>query len=217
MTITPNLEYDVIIPNKNGIHYISNAIESVLNQSLPAKNIYIVDDNSSDGSVKYIKANFPKVNLLHSPSSGQAKALDFAISKIKSEFVSFLDADDYWNTEKQKKQMNLIVATEGISYITSGVRNFIENPDGTISTKDFPNAFTLGAMTFKSKVVREIPLAVHDQDLSWLFSFYDRIRLLPSLPTNSIELNRRIHEQNTTLLRKSEYVESIFNYLRRRS
>ena len=46
------VSFSVIVPIYNGEKYISRAVESVLSQSYPAKEIILIDDGSKDGSYK---------------------------------------------------------------------------------------------------------------------------------------------------------------------
>ena len=52
--------FSVIIPCYNSENFISNAIQSVLNQTNEVEELIIVDDGSSDNSVKVIKDLFTK-------------------------------------------------------------------------------------------------------------------------------------------------------------
>ena len=92
----------VIISTFNVEEYISNTINSVINQSIGFHNIdlIIVDDYSSDSTVNNIinyVNNYENINLikLHKNSGGAGKPRNIGISHAKSELILFLDGDDF--------------------------------------------------------------------------------------------------------------------------
>jgi len=54
----------IVIPNWNGEDVISSCLESVLEQSVKPKEIIVVDNGSTDGSIEIIKKQFPEVKLI---------------------------------------------------------------------------------------------------------------------------------------------------------
>ena len=102
---------DIVMPNFNKGKFIGKAIESVINQSYQNWNLYIVDDNSSDNSKeeilrhkrdKRIKIFFLKNN------KGPSFCRNYGLNKSKSDFIAFLDSDDYWTKNKLKLQINFM-------------------------------------------------------------------------------------------------------------
>ena len=57
---------DIIIPNYNKAKYLEDAIKSVLGQKYTNWNLYIIDDNSKDGSVKILEKfrDNPKITIV---------------------------------------------------------------------------------------------------------------------------------------------------------
>ena len=91
----------VIIPCFNSQELISRAILSVMNQTIfdQVEKIFVVDDASSDGSVAVIsQINCNKIKLIVLPQNSGSAAYprNAAISSISSEFIAFLDSDDFW-------------------------------------------------------------------------------------------------------------------------
>lgn len=87
------MNVDVIIPIYNQSHYLAMALDSCLKQGILRKNIYLIDDCSSDSpdklALKY-SINFLKTDK----NSGPAAARNLGLKNSKSEFIAFLDADD---------------------------------------------------------------------------------------------------------------------------
>lgn len=107
-----NETVSVIIPVYNAERYISDTIESVLNQTYKDIEIVLVDDCSTDNSRKIIEAyanlNSGIVYHLQKENGGAAVARNTALSIANGRYVAFLDSDDLWLPEKIKKQMNLL-------------------------------------------------------------------------------------------------------------
>jgi glycosyltransferase involved in cell wall biosynthesis len=88
----------VILPLYNGAPYIRQAIESVLNQSLPAAEIIVVDDGSTDDGPQLVEnlAREHPIILLHKPNGGQGSARNFGAANSSSDLIALLDQDDVW-------------------------------------------------------------------------------------------------------------------------
>ncbi len=104
----------VIIPNFNRAHTIARAIDSVLSQTLPALEIIVVDDGSSDNSRQFIKDCYPSVHLITQNNMGVSSARNRGIDEAAGEWIAFLDSDDSWLPEKLESQSNAIL--ENSSY-----------------------------------------------------------------------------------------------------
>lgn len=97
----------IIIPSYNSIKYISQTIQSVLNQSWKPLEIIVVDDGSTDGSIDTI-SEFP-VKLLVQQNLGACVARNRGFMECNGTFIQFLDADDLLSPNKiedQVKQLN---------------------------------------------------------------------------------------------------------------
>lgn len=96
----------VVIPAYRAVRTIRRAVDSVLNQTLAAAEIIVVDDGSPDGEELAIAllSYGPRVRLLRKENGGASSARNFGIANSHGEWVAFLDADDYWEPEKLARQ-----------------------------------------------------------------------------------------------------------------
>jgi glycosyltransferase involved in cell wall biosynthesis len=85
----------VLINNYNYGRFLSDAIDSVLNQTYPHIEIIVVDDGSTDESREVISSYGERIISLLKENGGQASAFNAGFSKSRGEIVIFLDADDY--------------------------------------------------------------------------------------------------------------------------
>ena len=94
----------IITPCFNSAEYISDCIDSVVNQSYQNWEMIIIDDNSSDQSVKLIKkkkSSEDRIKLIELKENvGSAMARNYAIKSAKGRFIAFLDSDDKWYSNK---------------------------------------------------------------------------------------------------------------------
>lgn len=118
----------VVIPNYNGEKYLKACLESLMEQSLKPDEIIIVDNDSKDGSVQYIKDNFgDKVTLICLDNNyGFSKAVNEGIKKNKSEFVALLNNDTELDRDWLKELYNCIRSDEQIFSCCSKMLRFVE-------------------------------------------------------------------------------------------
>jgi glycosyltransferase involved in cell wall biosynthesis len=90
----------VIIPLYNGARYIEQALNSVFKQTLPATEVIVVNDGSTDDGdgiavVERLAQTHP-LTLLHKSNGGQSSARNLGVRQSKSDLIAFLDQDDLW-------------------------------------------------------------------------------------------------------------------------
>jgi len=89
------MELSVIIVNYNVKHFLEQCLHSVLNASAAiATEIFVVDNNSVDGSTQLVKEKFPQVQLIQNKKNvGFSKANNQAIRMAKGKYVLLLNPD----------------------------------------------------------------------------------------------------------------------------
>jgi len=87
----------IIIPCYNREKYISDAINSVLNQSYSNIEIIVVDDGSTDQSVSIVSKYHDQVKLIVQPNGGVNSARNRGFAESSGEYVIFLDSDDWFS------------------------------------------------------------------------------------------------------------------------
>ncbi len=83
----------VIIPCYNQAHFVGDAIESVLAQTWPQREIIVVDDGSRDDPAAVV-ARHAGVRLIRQANQGVSAARNHGLRVSRGEFLVFLDADD---------------------------------------------------------------------------------------------------------------------------
>ncbi len=117
----------VIIPLFNREGVISRAVNSVLNQSFNHFEIIVVDDCSTDDSLKRIlEFDDSRIRLIKlEKNSGAAVARNEGIKVSKGEYVSLLDSDDFYEPEFLETSLNFLENTsDSVGFSWTGVRYF---------------------------------------------------------------------------------------------
>lgn len=141
----------IIIPSYNQAEYLPDAIDSVLNQTNKADEIFIIDDGSTDGSLeiakKYERDN-RNVFVVSQVNKGLASARNTGVMNASEDYVLFLDADDILLPTALEKIIEVIGETDADiiapSFKEFGISNqeVILMPNPTL--EDFKTANRIG-------------------------------------------------------------------------
>lgn len=100
----------IVIPVFNAAPYLKETIQSVQNQTYPHWEVIFVDDASTDNSLNILqsyKADNIKVLSL-SKNKGPAIARNTGLEEAQGRYITFLDADDVWDADKLRKQLDFV-------------------------------------------------------------------------------------------------------------
>ncbi|NEP88739.1 MAG: glycosyltransferase family 2 protein [Okeania sp. SIO2C2] len=121
---TLNPLISIIIPVYNGDRYISEAINSVLQQTYNPIEIIVIDDGSTDKTAEVVKSFGSVLKYFYQENSGTATARNSGISLAKGNFFAFLDADDIWVENKLKIQMEIFNNNPEVDLVFGQVQQF---------------------------------------------------------------------------------------------
>ena len=90
----------VIVPVYNVEDYLSECVDSLLNQDVPSElyEIILYDDGSTDGSLRIAQkygAGYANIRVFTHPNSGAAETRNEAIEKAVGKYIWFVDSDDF--------------------------------------------------------------------------------------------------------------------------
>jgi len=89
-----NYSVSIVINNYNYGHYLKDAINSALNQTVPAREIVVVDDGSTDCSRAIVESYADLIFPVFQENGGQRKAYNNGFRVTSGDLILFLDADD---------------------------------------------------------------------------------------------------------------------------
>lgn len=116
----------IIIPCYKQAHFLHEAIEGVLAQSVPANEIIVVNDGSPDNTSEVAK-KYPVI-LIEKENGGLSSARNAGIKKATSEYIMCLDADDMLRPDAIKEHLKIAdensIAQCGLMYFGAQVAVF---------------------------------------------------------------------------------------------
>ena len=96
----------VILPTWNRAKWLKTSVESVLSQTFQDFELIVVDDASTDSTVEILESYYGKIKSIFLPENlGVSAARNTAIVQSDSNWIAFLDSDDYWHADKLEKQI----------------------------------------------------------------------------------------------------------------
>lgn len=134
----------VLMATFNGINWINQQIESILNQKYVNITVYISDDGSTDGSIDLIDElikKYSNITVLKSKITGSAGqnfySMIINVNEKNFDYIAFADQDDVWNQDKLCGQIALM-KKHSAEAVSSDVIAFFDNHKEILITKSQP-------------------------------------------------------------------------------
>lgn len=208
-------EVSVIIAAYNAESFISETIESVINQTYTDWELIIVDDGSTDRT-KEIISNYlvdRRITYVYQENQKQVRARNNAFEKSSGEYIAILDHDDLWEPTKLEKQILFFRRNKDYGLIYTGLQNIdgkgtylnsFSNCD--ITENIIPQIFSGNKIAFSSMLIKRKAIRgalidekyPHNGDYyltirialdGWKFGFIDEPLLLYRIHNNSLSHN----------------------------
>ena len=142
----------VIMPIYNAEEYLHDSIGSILNQNMDNYELILINDGSTDGSLKVIKEyekKYKNVRVLSRENKGILKTRLEGIEKARGEYIVFLDADDILPLGTLQKYETII--NDGQYDIIKGNLERLTNK-GIIKSNVFTETFKISKEEFAQKI-----------------------------------------------------------------
>jgi len=228
----------VVMPVYNCEKFLSFAIDSILGQTLRDFEFIIINDGSSDSSENIMSAYVDsRIKLIRNETNlGITRSLNRGIHAATGKYICRMDADDVSMPERLELQVKFMEDNEDIAL--AGSNAILINSDGVkVSEERYPgsareikktifvhNPFAHGTIMLRTSVMNECgeydSRFLHNEDYDlWL-------RIAARYPLANLQeflLQRRIHESNITVTRKTELIRfrirtllnAVFHYYRK--
>ena len=193
-----SLTVSVIVPCYNQASYLGDALESVLNQTYPYWECFIVNDGSTDHTEEVALAWCEKdsrFNYLFKENGGLSSARNSGLAVSKGEYIQFLDSDDLIVPNKFELQIldlqeSQISVSDYFSFQDGNKDFFVENrylspffsetnfKNEIISDWEYRKSFPPHSVLFKKELVVEnklcfdVELPNHEDWVFWVMLFY---------------------------------------------
>jgi glycosyltransferase involved in cell wall biosynthesis len=103
----------ILIPCFNAAPYVGAAVQSVLDQTWPEKEIIVVNDGSTDGSAEILDGiRDSRISVIHQHNTGQCAAANRAFEESHGDYVKFFDADDLLAPNTIELQMKRLAGSQ---------------------------------------------------------------------------------------------------------
>ena len=148
----------VVIPAYNGARFISKALLSALNQTRPPDEIIVIDDGSTDDTASIVR-QYP-VRLIQQANAGVSAARNRAIGEATSDWVAFLDQDDWFDSGKLASHEAVSVEGVVLSYSrirdAAGKYDYILQPGALAKLLTVQNVLVPGAVMVRRSALLEL-------------------------------------------------------------
>ena len=103
------VKVSVIIPVYNAEKYLRQCLDSVLGQTLKEIELICVDDGSTDRSMEILleyASKDKRIRVITQKNGGPGKARNTALPYATGKYISFLDADDWFEQDFLEKMFD---------------------------------------------------------------------------------------------------------------
>jgi len=219
----------VVLTSYNHARYLSQAIESVLAQTLKDIEVVTIDDASRDESPAILQRYADRVKVIqHETNRGTYASLNEGIAHTSAPCIAILNSDDLWLPEKLEKQVAVMESDARIGLVHTAFRpidadgnpidgnplgvRFHPNPQGDLLAELLTrNLFITSSVLFRRECLErcgwfeERLFGMGDWDLWLRIAEYYRIGYVPEVLTLY-----RIHGQNTMYQRERMLADDLW-------
>ena len=122
-------KYTFVIPAYNVKKYLEQCVDSILSQTYRDYKILIIDDGSKDGTSELcdqIANKNDKVCTYHKENGGLSSARNYGLERCTSEYVIFLDSDDFWCDKEGLQKIDSIVCSKEVDVVVFASKDYYE-------------------------------------------------------------------------------------------
>ena len=146
----------ILTPFKNTEHYLSECIESVMNQTYSNWELILIDDHSTDNGLHLVStcsAQDHRIKVFKNEGNGIIDALRLAFSKAAGNYITRMDSDDIMLPNKLEVLVTNLKSF-GLGGVAIGLVNYFSEEPITEGYKDYEN--WLNRLTRKGENFKEI-------------------------------------------------------------
>lgn len=201
------MDLSIIIPVYNAAPLLNRCLDSIFNQKTQyTYEVILVDDGSTDNSIEIIKSRKENnITLYQQKNSGPSVARNKGIKLSKGDYLTFLDADDYWVDGFIEKTLSFIKSNSDLVAVNVAQRHTVYGKppmetsfqknitESTYVLKDFFSYWAInqhvctGSLVIKSSIAKETKGMREDlrvtEDLEYWFllSTYGKWGIIPEI------------------------------------
>jgi len=206
--------FSAIIPTYNRADFVARAIESALDQQLPAPGqveVIVVDDESADATPEVAASFGERITYVRQTNRREGAARNTGVRRAAGTYFAFLDSDDYWLPGKLAADLNRFVRPDQPALVYSRGRNVdpgdrvlgerrLDSPQGDVFWSLAREAFIpMSTVAVRADAFRACGGFVEDRDLSGTADWELWLRLAARWPVGFVDRMGtciRVHERN---------------------
>lgn len=138
----------IIIPSFNHEKFVGATIESVLEQTYPCIELIVIDDGSSDDTLKVVRKyeqSSHGMRVIAQENQGLSQTLNNALKHAHGEYVAFIASDDVMHPEKTEKQVAFLDAHPEYAVVAGGYQRI--DAEGNLIDADIRGPKTAQELT----------------------------------------------------------------------
>ena len=129
------IKVSIIVPMYNVENYIQECIESIINQSLKEIEIIVVNDGSTDNSIKKlecIKDN--RIKIINKQNGGLSSARNEGLKVANGQYLIFIDSDDFLISDDCLEEMYNNILNNKLDILSSNAKLYYKDNNKYIKT-----------------------------------------------------------------------------------
>ena len=128
--MTPSPAVTVLVTVYNGSRYVAESVGSVLAQTMPNFELLIIDDASTDHSLKIVREfEDPRIRLLvHEKNRGIHDTLNHGMAEAKAPLMAIMDQDDIAQPTRLERQLEHFSNNPNMLVCGTAIETFGDNP-----------------------------------------------------------------------------------------
>ena len=210
----------VVIPAHNAEPFLTDAIDSVLGQTV-AVELIVVNDGSTDETGRVIASYGDRLIQIAQEQRGLGAARNRGVTEARGKWVAFLDADDIWVPDKTERQLRVAAEHPDCDMLFGhGIEFTDPGTQWPARTEPFP-AYCASAMMTRRTIVDALAGFDESGTVGEFLDWYSRAKQMGarSWMIDPVVFHRRVHGANmtrTAVNKREQYLDVLQAHLSRR-
>jgi glycosyltransferase involved in cell wall biosynthesis len=151
------VRFSVLIPAYNREKYVAQAVDSVLSQGFTGCEVIVVDDGSTDNTLRVLESYGSRIRVLRQSNRGPEVARNTAAEAARGEYLVLLDSDDLLLPDALTTYERVIRHFDSPSVIIGAMTNFSDQEP--VSAKS-EGALQVKVLKFRDYLSKTVPLGI---------------------------------------------------------
>lgn len=124
-----------LVATCNRANFLREAIDSILDQSVPPAQVIVVNDGSTDGTSDLLKSYGKRIEVMEQENGGKSRALNRAMPCVRGDYLWIFDDDDIALPHNLERHLAVLDSHPQSGFVYSGGRIIRTEPDGRVEQR----------------------------------------------------------------------------------